>query len=373
MKKENTKIKISHNSMSVGTFIRLYVVIQILLLFLYVKYGATFSVYGIRLRSLIVIAAVLTLGNMLFSVGRERNWISLLTGASIPVMLFETQSMWKYSGAIRKILIIGLASSVLMAGLFAWLKTRRIKADDIRHSVLQSKWAYFTRVFCVIILLVTCTYGKVLINTHYTVSMRDIVYSASNTQDEVPDYENSLSANIATVAKMDPNGGWSNLSAEEKIEVLQTVCRIECRYLGMRDSAPTLELAYLEEGLLGKYDYKQDRITLSYNYAIDTNASAYSICQVLCHEMYHRYQHYQVNMLNAIRSSDETAKYADLLMLDEASIYEDEMNNYIAPTEGSELSYFLYYSQQLERDADKYGNKAVYEYYEEIQNYFKNN
>ena len=217
-------------------------------------------------------------------------------------MLFETQSMWKYSSAIRRILILGLVISVLSAVLFAWFKTRRIKVDDIRHSVLQSKWAYFTRILCVIVLLVTCTYGKVFISTHYTVSMRDVVYSASNTQDEIPDYENSLSANIDIVSKMDPDGGWSNLTTDEKIEVLQTICRIECRYLGMRDSAPTLELAYLKEGLLGQYDYEKDKIALSYNYVIDTNASAYSICQVLCHEIYHRYQHYQVNMLNAIRA-----------------------------------------------------------------------
>lgn len=370
---EKGNINISHNSMSVGTFIRLYAVVEILLVFLYVKYAATFSVYGTRLRDLIAITVVLVLGNMFFSVRRERNWISLLTGACIPVLLFETQSMWKYSGTIRKILIIGLVISVLTAVLFAWFKTRRIKADDIRRSVLQSKWAYLMRIFCVIVLLVTCTYGKVLINTHYTVSMRDIVYSASNMQNEVPDYENSLSANIGTVAKMDPDGGWSNLTTDEKMEVLQTVCRVECRYLGMRDSAPTLELAYLEEGLLGQYDYEEDRISLSYNYVIDTNASAYSICQVLCHEMYHRYQHYQVNMLNAIRASDETAKYANLLMLDEASIYEEEMNNYIAPTEGSELSYYLYYSQQLERDAEKYGNESVIEYYDQIQKYLHKN
>lgn len=73
MEKGNTKIKNSHNSMSVGAYIHRYVVAQILLVFLYVKYGATFSVYGTWLRNLIVIATVLALGNMFFSVGRERN------------------------------------------------------------------------------------------------------------------------------------------------------------------------------------------------------------------------------------------------------------------------------------------------------------
>lgn len=168
---------------------------------------------------------------------------------------------------------------------------------------------------------------------------------------------------------MDPYGGWPELTIDEKMDVLQTICRIECRYLGMRDSAPALELAYLEEGLLGQYNHETDKITLSYNYIVDTNASAYSICQVLCHELYHRYQRYQVNMLEAIRNSDDTAKYANLLLLDSASVYEDEMDNYITPTGDSRLSYYLYYSQRLERDAEKYGNEAVNDYYEQIQEY----
>lgn len=106
---------------------------------------------------------------------------------------------------------------------------------------------------------------------------------------------------------MDPDGGWPELTIDEKMDVLQTICRIECRYLGMRDSAPALELAYLEEGLLGQYNHETDKITLSYNY--------------------------------------------------------------ITPTGDSRLSYYLYYSQRLERDAEKYGNEAVNDYYEQIQEY----
>ena len=74
-------------------------------------------------------------------------------------------------------------------------------------------------------------------------------------------------------------------------------------------------------------------------------------------------------MLEAIRNSDDTAKYANLLLLDSASVYEDEMDNYITPTGDSRLSYYLYYSQWLERDAEKYGNEAVNDYYEQIQEY----
>ena len=151
---------------------------------------------------------------------------------------------------------------------------------------------------------------------HGVVGIRFSTNSQSESYNDIPDYENSLSANIATVAKLDPDGGWGALPLEEKIEVLETIICIECRYLGMQNSAPALELAYLEEGLLGQYDSEKDEVTLSYNYVVDSEAAGYSVIQVLCHELYHRYQHYQVNLLQAIRDNSDTAKYANLLLLD---------------------------------------------------------
>lgn len=137
----------------------------------------------------------------------------------------------------------------------------------------------------------------------------------------------------------------------------------------MRDSAPSLELAYLEEGLLGQYDYDNDRdvITLSYNYVVDSGSSGYSVVQVLCHEFYHRYQRYQVNLLQAIKGSDNTAKYANLLFLDNAGVYEEEFSNYISPDDDSVVSYYLYSSQRLQRDAERFGNATVADYYEKIR------
>lgn len=96
-----------------------------------------------------------------------------------------------------------------------------------------SKSVHFSRILYSILLIAVCIYGKVLINSHYIISMSDIEYLVSDTQNDVPDYENSLSANIETVVKMDPDGGWAELTTDEKMDVLQTICRIECRYLGM--------------------------------------------------------------------------------------------------------------------------------------------
>lgn len=278
MAKTRFEKRFSHNKFTPGCFAKLSVALEIIVVLLYVRYAATFSVYGNKLISLIVLTVILGIGGMVLSIKRERNWISLFSGACIPVLVYETFNMRKYSERIQTLISIGMVISLITAVLLALVNARGIKKTGLRRSVLISKSVHLSRILCSILLIAVCIYGKVLINSHYTISMSDIEYLVSGTQNDVLDYENSLSANIDTVVKMDPDGGWSELTTDEKMDVLQTICRIECRYLGMRDSVPTLELAYLEEGLLGQYNHETDKITLSYNYIVDTNVSAYSIC-----------------------------------------------------------------------------------------------
>lgn len=134
---------------------------------------------------------------------------------------------------------------------------------------------------------------------------------------------------------------------------------------------PTLKVSYLEEDLLGQYNYEEDSVTLSYNYMV-SETSGYSILRVLSHELYHRYQHYLVRMLEALGSSEDTERYTDLLLLYDLTVYKKEIENYVSP-DGSAISYYLYNTQQFERDADKYGDASVYEYYREIQDYLSTN
>ena len=373
MKDRNRRTRIANNRFPFVRFIRLFTGIEILLVFLYTKYFATFSVYGDRVRVLLIIAAVAASGSLVLSWRLERNWASLIGGTFLPVLLYEAISMRKYFPVIRIMLVAGGSVSVAVGFFYVAKKLGRIKRIRNRRKVFIIKTSHAARSIYCLVLLCACLYGKAMIATHYRISYSEIEYVLSNTYNDITDYDNSLTANIETVAKIDPEGGWGSLSVDEKTEVLKTIIRIECRYLGMYDSAPSLELAYLEEGLLGQYDNESDVITLSYNYVIDSKASGYSVLQVLCHELYHRYQRYQVDLLQAIRNSDDTAKYADLLVLNNAGIYEDELNNYISPDDDTGISYYLYSSQKLERDAEKYGNASAYDYYEQIRAYLEPN
>lgn len=89
MEKTRFEKRFSHNKFTPGCFAKLSVAFEIIVVLLYVRYAATFSVYGNKLISLIVLTVILGAGGMALSIKRERNWISLLSGACIPVLIYE--------------------------------------------------------------------------------------------------------------------------------------------------------------------------------------------------------------------------------------------------------------------------------------------
>lgn len=358
----------SENIFNFESFVRAFTVAETILIFIYTRYVASFSISGMRVGLFIICVIVLAGGSLIMSWKYERNIVSLLNCTLLPLLFYESMTMWKYSINVFYIDIAGLIIAILSGLIITKRKALRVRPEK-KKKYIAVKSVHTVSLVCCIALFGTCIYGRSLIETHHRVSYCEVKYQTSEEQNNIPDYDNSLSANISEVAKIDPEGGWESLSLQEKTKVLETIIRVECRYLGMRDSAPSLELDYMEEGLLGQYDKEEDVIRLSYNYVVDARSSGYTVIQVLCHELFHRYQKYQVEMLEAIQADQDTEKYSNLLVLDTAGTYKDEFENYITPVEGSSWSYLFYKSQQLEVDAEKYGNESVSEYYEKIQTY----
>ena len=298
----------------------------------------------------------------------SRNVTSLILIALYPQVLNEIIASWEYIDPVR-IMTVG---TVLLTAILSTVIGRRIlrklsSGDGGSYRYWRQRvWKYFVGISCSL-LIVVAVYGRAARINNWSVMMREVM---SIYQDIGIDQEsdvNTLSNNIETVSRLDPRGGWKTLGLEEKTDVLETIVRIECRYLGMEDTYPTLNIAYTDrDDLLGYYNREKDMVTLSYMYLCDMNVSGYAVCQVLCHELYHRVQFYQVKMLEALESSEETRKYANLLILHDASVYRDEADHYHDGTD----NYYLYASQQLERDADHYGDASVAEYYQAIQEYF---
>lgn len=366
MKTSNT---FRNNRFPFNRFIRLFIGIEICMAFIYAKYLMMHSESNSRYLLLFIIVCLFTVGGLILSLNTERNTISLAIAAILPLLLFDAIIMGRYSWIIQLVYTVGGVCSISIAVFIAALDT--IKGTPYtKHNRLVIVKAYrHASVIFSFILLCAFIYGRTLIRTNHLIEYKEINYSISDSNNDVQDYENSLAANIDIVAKLDPDGGWGSLSLEQKITVLETIVRIECRYLGMQDSAPSLQIVYLEDGVGGQYDPEGDVVSLSYSVIVDSKVNGYNIAQVLCREMYHRYQHYQVQLLSLIKLNQDTRKYANLLILYDAAIYEQAM---VKPNDHSENDALLYNqtaSTRLEQDAEKYANASIAEYYARIQLY----
>ena len=373
MKRTTAQSKLTNNRFPFERYVRLYVVAQILLTYIYITKLSAFSIRDSRIPILVALVVILSGGCLIFSWKRERNWISLLCGTIQPLLMFESSCFWKYSTNIRVLLAVGGIILTFAGMIWAAKKARGIRLQSMKREFFIIK---LIRAMCVLgcaLFLSGCLYGRALFVISYTVASREVSYELSDEENGIPDYANSLSANIETVSQIDTDGGWRNLTIEEKMEVMQTIVRVECRYLGVKDSAPSLELAYLDEGVLGSYCRERDTVTLSYDYVVDSESDGYAILSVICHELYHRYQYYQVELLKTLRATESISKYSDLLLLDRASIYEDEFEHYVLPTDNDLSSYYDYSTQVLEMDADRYAAIAVAEYRNKIRSYLEEN
>lgn len=311
----------------------------------------------------ILFAAVLW--RLLGDVSRNATSIALI--ALYPQVLNEIIAFWEYIDSVRIMTVGAIFLSAILTTVIGRMILRKISSGNGRIRYCRQRVCkYLVSISCAL-LLIPAIYGRAARINNWSVMMREISYIFNDIGTDQEDDVNSLSNNIETVSRLDSRGGWKKLDLEEKTEVLETIVRIECRYLGMEDKYPTLNIAYTErDELLGFYEPENDMITLSYMYLCDMNANGYSVCQTLCHELYHRVQFYQVNMLEALESSEDTKKYANLLLLHDTSVYRDEVDHY----HDGEDNYYLYASQQLEKDADHYGDEAMALYYQAVDKYF---
>ncbi len=358
--------RIVNNRLSVNGFISLFIVLEIALLILYTKYGASFSLTGDRVWKLIVLVHVFVGGSLLLLLRSERNLVSLFTSAALPILIYEAFSWWRYSSSMRTIILAGL-TCIVVVPLLAAAKVINVEADrSVKRRLFAAKTMRFTGVLMCIFLLAACVNGQILLRSEAEVYSVDVDYDGSYQEDG---NENTLAANMPTIAKLDPDGGWADLSADEKTEVLAACLRVDSYYLGMHD-LPSLKLVYLEEGLLGQYDYETDTIALSYTYLVDSRTDGYSVLHVILHELHHRYAIRQAEMVKKLRESS-MAEYADLKLFDDATAYEQELESYAFPVDGSFDSYLIYYLQRIELDANKFADEGVADYYRKIDTYLR--
>ena len=168
--------KMVNNSFSFEKFVRYFFAIEIVLTYLYTKHVATFSVHGEKFWLLVTIVALVAGTSLMSSWTIERNWISVIAGTILPILVYETVSLWRYFPVIRVITIAGTICAFVLGVYLATKRTKRINRVNIKRKACVIKTAFAARILLCLVLLITCVYGKVMISTHYTVSLSDILW-----------------------------------------------------------------------------------------------------------------------------------------------------------------------------------------------------
>lgn len=138
---------------------------------------------------------------------------------------------------------------------------------------------------------------------------------------------------------------WEKLDLMQKMEFCQELTDMLSQRLGLCERI-TVVANDLEEGTNACYSHSNRVIYVSIDYLNEEEFFTKDICNTIAHEVYHSYEHDQVDMLSYLPE-----KYKKLYLLNRANEYKITLDNYI---DGKE-NYYEYYNQSVEVDSREYG------------------
>lgn len=259
-----------------------------------------------------------------------------------------------YSNYINVFIILGgVISAVFLGSIFL----RKIKNEADASRIMKNRTRFaLNGVRCIagvlsFVLLFSAYAGKIL-NIAFVPNNPPVISSDNKEDEEWWTIKN----NIDTVKKLREEE-WSNLSVAEKTDVLLVIKNIEINYLGIPHDVNII-VKDLDDNLWGTYDHTEHAITIDEEHVRTDKAK--ECLHTICHEMYHVYQHNQIEAYNTVDK-----KYQHMLMFSSARVYEEEFRNYISSEEDLEG----YMEQKSEIYADQYADNAIKDYYEKIELY----
>ncbi len=309
---------------------------------------------------LLGLLAVGCLLGILLHVRRGRNGVSVFANVALPFGLYSALAYREYFGALFQ--AAALAAAVLSVLWAAYVLGRK-KTGKRPEAVLPKKRVHGFRrnrlrlaisgaqlLFALALsgAALWVGAGRLLGNGILEPSLEAV----SGPEGEIY----TISGQMDTLLNLQEKN-WSQLSVRERLDVLQTVANIECRYLGIPHGLP-VSAANLEEGTLGSYNRESKEILLNLDNL--SHGPASEMLETVCHEAYHGYQHCLVAVLEKVSQEE-----AQLRLFRPARIYQEEFQHY----EDGSQSFLDYYFQDCETDARQYAQDAVIDYVQRLEEY----
>ena len=306
--------------------------------------------------SRIVLFGSITIVSLFFGLiefRRVRNGLSVFLNLVIGYGIYTILAYVQFKKVLVEItLLIAISISAFCS---VYIMTRRIRnrknykkiiVRRIRKSMLATRTVLGLSMSAIILVI---AFNEVFGNGILHSKTVSFIYSDIEDQ--------TLVNNIETVALLEETR-WNELSAQEKIDVLQVVANIEQRYLGLPHEL-NVGATNLNEGTMGSYNDAAHQISIDLDHLVDDNPE--SVLNTLLHEAFHAYEHRCWDAYVTASDKDRALK-----MFREVAIYGEEFTDYI---DGDDDSYG-YYMQSCEEDARDYAKTTAEDYYEKINAFY---
>lgn len=280
----------------------------------------------------------------------RRTRLCAFININTPLAIYSILVYYTPLRGVINALLLGSALCLLVYAVFSGA----ICLSDIRTGVFRKHAKrflkfFFHRSYMIVAGTLSAAY---LVMVVYVIFGGTALNSSVTT--ETPKVNNeTIAGNMDTVLLLQEDR-WAELSAQEKLDVLQTVANIEATYLGIPHELH-VKTDMLGEWVLGCY--ADDSHTIFVNAEMYLEESAHEMVRVISHEAYHAYEYRLVDLYQGASDS-----LRNLRLFNRISKYEYEFNNYI----DGELDAVGYALQLVEIDSDAYAASAVDDYYEAI-------
>lgn len=167
--------------------------------------------------------------------------------------------------------------------------------------------------------------------------------------------EETISSHIETLSQLEETR-WETLSAQKKLDVLQTLANIEQNHLHLPYEL-RVTVNNLSDDTDGGYIHSEHQIAVNADHLL--NASGREAADTIFHEAYHSYEHNLVDICKKDRSQLSTQDLVN------AMIYQHDFDHYV---QGSE-NFAAYYNQSCEEDSRTYAASRVITCFDRIYDY----
>lgn len=301
---------------------------------------------------LLILCAFSILIGWCSSVKYERNKISVSIIWLFPVLVYMNLYFWENQNRIYFYLIgTILISNVCLSSICKYLgKTLN---DNTHYIIFRRRIHYYIpRLICCLVLGFGALGG----------------YFYTHPQsDEVPEYADWMPYNRVQMEKEDLEkiilfSSWEKLTEEEKKKAICTLSKIENEHLGLQPESEIC-VGFPEKEHSNTYDPEEDAIYIGNS--VYQSIDGYDVIRLYCHQIYHRYQIYQVKLFKQLYNKKSFEDYNKMILFNKAAIYWDEWKT------RDEMKYDCekYKEQNIEIDCELYAQSSEKVYQSVIANY----